>query len=195
LLRIWGVVGVANESQKFRALYAERADEVRAYLTVALGNADDAAEVTQDVFLRVFQALPRYESGSQPIDHWLFVIARHCAISHHRKNRRTSAIEPTELDARREANTRRDPAGAEWGAVNDLHVCIDAMPELQRDVVVLSYRGGLDASEIARVLGLSSAHVRQLKCRALAHLRVSMRTVALDQILDVTTDLPKREQA
>jgi RNA polymerase sigma-70 factor (ECF subfamily) len=165
--------GPLADRDAFPALYREHFDEVHAYLAVALGNDADADDVAQEVFLKVFQALPRYDPSKAPFHNWLFVIARHCAISHHRKEGRQAPTDPAWLDASREARQAADPvARPAWGSTAELHEQLANLPKLQRDVVVLIYRANLDVDEIAGLLHLTQPHVRQLKYRALARLRL-----------------------
>ena len=177
------------ERHGFDSIYSGHAAGVRAYLTVALSDAQDAEDVTQEVFARVFQALPRYVATGQPVEHWLFAIARRCAISHHRKRgRRTVPMSPAQIDAQCEGV---DGDGSlEWGAIAALHASLDALPSPHREVVVLSYYGGLDTGEVATALGLSRAHVRQLKRRALARLRLDLASPAPRPLGDPPTGLP-----
>jgi RNA polymerase sigma-70 factor (ECF subfamily) len=180
--------GALADRAAFPALYREHIDEVHAYLAVALGNDTDADDVAQEVFLKVFQALPRYDPSKAPFHNWLFVIARHCAISHHRKEGRQAPTDPARLDASGETRQAADPvARPAWGSTAVLHEQLADLPKLQRDVVVLTYRANLDVDEIAGLLHLTQPHVRQLKCRALARLRLA--AAALGGVLLIVLDV------
>src|SRR5947209_18150938 len=71
----------------FAPLYRRYRDRVYAYLCVRLSNADDAADVTQQVFLQALAALPRYRTCASPFGVWLFRIARNAAADLQRRRK------------------------------------------------------------------------------------------------------------
>ncbi len=60
------------------------------------GNPDDARELTQEVFLRVFRALDRYDGRCGSFRTWLMRLTRNLLIDHYRKNRKHSRLESIE---------------------------------------------------------------------------------------------------
>jgi len=74
----------AQEHAAFGALVDWHYEPVRRYLTRLAGNPDVAAELTQETFLRAYQALPRLAEDSD-IGGWLFRIAINLARQHHRR--------------------------------------------------------------------------------------------------------------
>src|SRR5579864_5252983 len=86
----------------FGALYELHVHRVFAYLRSRTRNDDDAADLTQQVFLQALDALPRYEPRGAPFVSWLLRIARNCAINFQSRRRSTArwdllppALEPT----------------------------------------------------------------------------------------------------
>jgi len=75
----------SGEPGAFQQLYNLYFDSVFAYLRLLLRNVHDAEDVTQDVFVRAYQALPSYTLRSQPFRAWLFTVARNAGMSHLRK--------------------------------------------------------------------------------------------------------------
>jgi RNA polymerase sigma-70 factor, ECF subfamily len=155
----------------FDALYRLHIGKVEAYLQAALGNSDDVQEVAQCVFLKVYEALPRYRRGERPFDHWLFTIVRNTTINFSAKQGRSVAVPPEDIDRRRDQRGREP--GAEWGDSPALHAALGGLPNAQRKVIVLHYLAGLTTGEIATVMDLRTDHVRQLKRRGLDALRRS----------------------
>ena len=137
-----------------------------------LGDRSSAEDLTQDVFLRVHQALPRYREGHDPWP-WLVSIARNLLVdalrSAQRMERPTSDLEfeanqgePSELVLRREKEDR-------------VRRALARLPEDQRQTVLLRNFAGLSHAEIARQLGLSDLAVRKRYSRALATLARQLR--------------------
>lgn len=71
----------------FAMLYHRYFERIHAYLRSRTGDAEDAADLTQQVFLQALDALPRYRHGRVPFAAWLFRIAHNVAIDHHRRRR------------------------------------------------------------------------------------------------------------
>ena len=78
-----------QEPSAFAALYDRYLGRIYAYLRARTNNDEEAADLTQQVFLQALDALPRYREGRVPFAAWLFRIARNVAIDSHRR-RRTS---------------------------------------------------------------------------------------------------------
>jgi RNA polymerase sigma-70 factor (ECF subfamily) len=156
----------SGDQLSFRELFERYHDRVYRYAFVRLGRAEDANDLVQEVFLSVWQGLPsfRYEhEGSFPA--WLFRIASRRVSDRIRHRVRHPAV-PLE-DA---------PEGAvdfEGHAVSRrvLMVALAALPERQREVVVLRFVVGLPTREIARAMGRSEAAVTALQMRGLGRLR------------------------
>ncbi|HEX6510518.1 MAG TPA: RNA polymerase sigma factor, partial [Chloroflexota bacterium] len=78
-----------TDGDAFGQLYAIHVDRVFRYLRTYTESEDDAADLTQNVFLRVLEALPRYQERGLPFRAWLFRIARNAATDTFRRRRRT----------------------------------------------------------------------------------------------------------
>ena len=99
-------------------------------------------------------------------------IARNAAIDAARRRRPTERIDTIEslaTDAGPEAHT----VDAERS--RELRALVGALPDPQRDAVVLRYSAGLTAREIGVVIGKSEAATQKLMTRALASLKESYR--------------------
>jgi RNA polymerase sigma-70 factor (ECF subfamily) len=142
-------------------------ESVYRYLCSILRNGDDAQEVTQLVFLRALENIRSCRIASQPFGAWLYGIARNAAIDHLRKHTRVACEEPARIDLRRD----REDGAAGWGSEDELQTVIEGLPEVQRSVIVLRYRLGLNAAEVGTVLGYSADSVRHFHQRALRSLR------------------------
>src|ERR671912_2330242 len=127
------------------ALSAEYHQPLFRYLCRAVGDADAARDLTQDVFLRISRsAVP--DTASDGVRAWLFRIARNVAIDHHRHRQRTPATETLTADRAQAAS--QDVAAA-------LHEALARLPDVDRDVFLLREVGGLGYQEIAHVCDLT----------------------------------------
>jgi RNA polymerase sigma-70 factor (ECF subfamily) len=131
------------------------------YFYRAVGHADTARDLTQEVFLRVTRA-PRPETPGQNTAGWLFRIARNLALDHHRARRRRPDAVPL-VDTR-----TRQPSQEVDAAV---HAALSTLSDLDRDVFLMREMGGLGYGEIAAACELTEDAVRSRIHRARAELR------------------------
>jgi RNA polymerase sigma-70 factor (ECF subfamily) len=164
----------AGEKDAFAELYMRYFDRVYSYLRMALDDEYAAEDTTQQVFMKVMQALPRYERRTQPFRAWLFTIVRNEAIRYLGKRGRIEVTDPAELTARHEDASSGAPSetfdALSWISDREILMLIERLPIAQRQVLMLRYMMDLTAADIAAVLGRSSEDVRTLQSRALRFL-------------------------
>lgn len=163
-----------GETGTFHALYKRYFDRLYGYMKVALHDAHEAEDATQQVFMQVFEALPRYERRpGQPFRAWLFVVARNCAIAYAQRLERVDVEDVEDLNRRRDESV--EPSGdldiLNWISDRDLTVLIERLPLPQRQVVMLRFVYGFSPRDTARVLDRTPASVRMLQSRATDFLR------------------------
>ncbi len=81
------VVAAQRDPAAFDAIYARYLTRLYRYVRAFIWNDEDAADVTQLVFLKAFEALPRYEARAAPFAVWLFRIARNTSMDARRRKR------------------------------------------------------------------------------------------------------------
>jgi RNA polymerase sigma-70 factor, ECF subfamily len=78
---------LATHPEAFAELYGLYLHPMYRYLRARTKTEEEAADLTQQVFLQAFTALPRFRSQGVPAAAWLFRIARNVAIDAHRRRR------------------------------------------------------------------------------------------------------------
>jgi RNA polymerase sigma-70 factor (ECF subfamily) len=157
------------------------AGSYRAAYTLALrlmGNPDDAAEATQEAYIRMVKGLKRFrEVGAFPT--WLFRIVSNVCMTEMRKRSRRDL--PMEMDTM--TGTERLPwleepslVDAEQTALGhifwaELERSVQDLPESYRSVVVLRDVYGLSGEETGEILGISPGAVKVRLHRARRKLR------------------------
>jgi RNA polymerase sigma-70 factor (ECF subfamily) len=121
-----------------------------------------AEEVTQDIFLKLWQVLPAYDGRAAPST-WLYTIARNTCLSALRSesHRRTLPFDSIAEPIAAEATGAR-------GILNriELERCLERLPELQRDIVTLFYLQDKSVEEVAWMLDLPEGTVKSHLHRA-----------------------------
>ena len=154
----------AGDREAFGRLFDLCRDRVYA---IALGIANDrvvAAEVSQEVFVKLLTRLPQFD-GRASFATWLYRVVVNTAIDHRRRNRREEALSDTLQDSHRidEAYAAREQRARVRRAVM-------ALPSKLRLPLVLRHVEGLAYEEIANVLGVSIGTVSSRLSRAHARL-------------------------
>lgn len=163
----------------FGHLYRRHRAAVFRFLRARSASDDDAAELTAVSFERAFLAMPSYrpigQAGPLP---WLLRIARNAAIDDSRRRRRTTPLGDADLAPRSGDVTDPEAALLEAEALEQIRALVRALPEPQRDAVVLRYANRLPARQIAAVIGKSPAATEKLLARALIVLKEAYRVEA-----------------
>jgi RNA polymerase sigma-70 factor (ECF subfamily) len=152
-----------------------------------IGRVEEAEDLTQDVFLRIYRARKGYRPKAK-FSTWLFTIANNLASNHLRSKGRSpvargvgdatgsgsasgsQAIRPAEERAlSREGTPSAQLRQVELSDV--VREALDVLGEDQKVAVLLNKFEDMSYSEIAEVMGRSEAAVKSLLARARTHLR------------------------
>jgi RNA polymerase sigma-70 factor (ECF subfamily) len=167
-----------GDRSAFATIYERYFDRVFSYLRIALNDAHEAEDVTQQVFIQMMEALSRYELRSVPVRGWLFRIVRNHAISQARRSGRMRVEDPEIVDRRRDgAGAEESSDVAEWLSDADVLVLVERLPLAQRQVLMLRYMLDMSFHEIGQVLYRSPEAVRQLHQRAVGSLRARLHAL------------------
>jgi RNA polymerase sigma-70 factor, ECF subfamily len=139
-------------------------DSLYRFLVHLLRDEDEAREVFQDTYIRVFRGLDGFR-GEASLTTWVLRIGRNLAWNRHRHAKTRRAFE-TSLE-----DSDIDPPAAEITRHNDLEVALTRLPDVQREAVLLFYMEGFSVEEVARVTGRPANTVKSDLSRARAKLR------------------------
>ncbi|MBI1347141.1 sigma-70 family RNA polymerase sigma factor [bacterium] len=159
----------AGERAAFAHLVERYQKLVYGYLRARVRSAADAEDMTQEVFLRSYQARARFDLGSL-VQPWLLGIARNLLREHVRRHRRRHEIAWTELCLELETTAPPD-----LGSIDDhliwLPQCLAELGPSAREAIDGHYRLELKLSEIAETQHRSEGAVKLLLHRARQALR------------------------
>lgn len=160
------VRAIDGDSDSFSILYGHFQDAIYRYIFVRIGNAVEAEDLTEDVFVRAWEALPNYRPTQHPFKSWLYRIAHNLIVDHHRKRKPVGLV-----DEELQSNPGVASLPEEIVELNqDTRVLAEAIQQLGEEeqlVVVLRFMEGLSHREVAEVIGKSEAASRVIQHRAL----------------------------
>ena len=156
----------AGEAQAFEELVRTHQHRVFAVALRMLGNAAEAEEVAQEVFLRAHRALGEFR-GDAKLSTWLFAIASRLSLTRLAAAERSLIRQGEESVARLPHDAGGPDALLEQSELDAaLHRAIAELPDERRIVVVLRDLEGLSYEEIAAALELPTGTVRSRLHRA-----------------------------
>ncbi|HEX5465244.1 MAG TPA: sigma-70 family RNA polymerase sigma factor [Candidatus Limnocylindrales bacterium] len=165
-----------GDAEAFAALHDALAPRLYRYVRMRVRDPDDTADLVQQVFLKMVEALPRYQPRGVPFAAWAFRLTRNAVID------RARTVHPSHQLEYASGASSTDPGPEEQALlaseVERIRRAIEDLTPEQQEVVRLRFFGGLEPREVGAVLGRRAGAVRALQFRALEALR---RTLAAEE--------------
>ncbi|HNV74827.1 MAG: sigma-70 family RNA polymerase sigma factor [Gemmatimonadetes bacterium] len=157
---------IDGDERAMRQLWSQHAPHIDAVVRRLVGNADDAVDIAQEVWIQIFRALPTYRGDSQ-FGTWAHRIA---------VNRTLNALRRTRRLAKIETDIEEDTASVEHGSERALLAASieDAAARLSpgaRTVFLMHDVEGYTHEEIATALGITAGGSKSQLFKARAKLR------------------------
>lgn len=171
------------------AVWVEKySDDLFSWALHKTSDQEVAEDLVQDTFLQAFQSLSRFEGRSSPKT-WLFSILNNKIIDHYRRKDKTPFQNPQNTkgsaeDGYFDANGSwlKEAAPVNW-EVDDRHLlddidfrkvlqdCLDRLPTLWQNCILLKYLSGNGGQEICEALAISPSNYWQILHRSKLQLR------------------------
>jgi RNA polymerase sigma-70 factor, ECF subfamily len=176
------VSAVAGGTEGFEELVRRYQRPIISYVYRMLGDHESALDVTQEVFIKVYNSLNKY-SSEYKFSTWLYRIAHNAAIDHMRRNSiNAMSIEAENPDGTyqiqiesRRPSPEQDHERREWR--HEIDAVVKCLPPAYRDLILLRHSRDLSYDEIAEVTGLPLGTVKNRLFRA----REMMRQIFIER--------------
>jgi RNA polymerase sigma-70 factor (ECF subfamily) len=159
--------------------------------TIAAGyvrSADDAKDIYQEVFLRVYKGLPKFELRSE-FSTWLYRITTNVCLSHRSNGKRHAHTSLDELSGEEDGQPQALKDTIAGDAVTDQHThdaeiservqrAMNALSPKQRMVFTLKHYEGYKLKEIAELLKCTEGTVKKYLFEATVRMRVQLKDLA-----------------
>lgn len=162
---------IKGRTDGFEELVRRYQRPITSYVFRMLGDYEASLDVTQEVFIKVYNSLAKY-SSEYKFSTWLYRIAHNAAIDHMRRNSVTpQSIEMENADGTyqiqiesRASSPEQDHERNEWRA--EIDTVVRCLPAAYRDLILLRHARDLSYDEIAEVTGLPLGTVKNRLFRA-----------------------------
>jgi RNA polymerase sigma-70 factor (ECF subfamily) len=176
----------------FGMIFDHYHEAIHRFIASRVNRPSDAEDLTQLVFVKALEALPRYESRGVPFGGWLFRLARNAVIDHARTRHEHADLE-TIVD-RPHAEAGPEEIAAVRQELDAVATALESLTDEQREAIELRFFAGLSARETAEAMGKQEGTVRGLQFRAIAALRRQLG-VQVDGSDAVEIRVPRRVSA
>jgi RNA polymerase sigma-70 factor (ECF subfamily) len=166
----------AGQAQAYGALYELYFTPIFRYIYLRVKDKEEANDLTQTVFLKVFTALPNFTEQSKSSLAYFFTVSRNTVIDYWRSKKEIKADDLDSI-AERTADDGAGPQKSYEDKENQafIHRALQELTDVQQEVITLKFISELSNKEIAELLGNTEEAVRQLQCRALKSLKIILK--------------------
>ncbi len=163
-----GLLGRAAKGDRsaYGLVYDLLFDDLFKYISWNVSNAEDAQDLTAEVFLRALKSLERFDEARSTARSWLFTIARNLVIDHHRRRGRRPEM-PLENESEPASEEHLEMAVETEAASEAVRQALAELNEEQRQVVTLKFFSSLSNAEVAAVMGKREGAINAMQYRAL----------------------------
>ncbi len=161
----------AGNREAFGALYEAYADRIYRFLFYRAFSREIAEDLTSKTFLKALENIHSYDARKGAFGAWLYRIARNVFVDHYRAERSTVDIEELFSLGEEDRLSERADAKEKLRRVWDY---LQALPNEQRNVVLMRVWDGLSYREIAEILGKSEGSCKVMFSRTIARIKEEM---------------------
>ncbi|HUP28019.1 MAG TPA: sigma-70 family RNA polymerase sigma factor [Chloroflexia bacterium] len=173
--RSWVERARTGDPEAIGWLYECYFERIYRYIYLKVGDATDAEDITEQVFLKMIEAVHGFQWQGSTFASWLYRIAHNQVIDALRQHTRRPQV-PLEPVAETLRSERDDPQShAERVDFRDhLKEAMSHLTDLQAQVIALKFGGEMSNAEVAAILGRTEGAIKALQYSALQNLQKLM---------------------
>lgn len=147
-----------------------------------LGNADDAHDAAQEIFVKIYRKRKKWPPAAHFFP-WLIRVTRNCCIDQLRKKRsqpRSASLRSEDLRGLKDSHPNPENLSSQAARKRTIHRALQALTELNREIIILKEIQGLTVKEAARILKVPIGTIKSRSHRA--RLELAEKLVASGEI-------------
>ena len=160
---------ISGDSEAFGALYTLYLDSIYRYVYFRVGDAHESEDLTEEIFVKAWEALPEYQVRQYPFKSWLYLIAHNLTVDYYRMHKPLplAALDLNDSGALLRAT---EDAVEREEILKTLAAGILRLTEEEQQIIILRFVEGLSHQEVAGIIGKSVEACRVFLHRALIKL-------------------------
>jgi len=162
-----------GEAEAFGLIYDLYLDRIFRFVYLKVSNREEAEDLVQQVFMKAWEAINRFEDEGLPFSSWLYRIARNLVIDFYRTQKINLTLEegvgivhPDDLEEKMERSQGQQ----------EIQKILNQLTDEQKDIIILRFVNDLSYKEIAKITKKNPATLRILQHRALNKLRKNIKS-------------------
>jgi len=158
----------------FGQLYDAHLTDLYRYFLAHTGSDNEAADLTQQVFVQALSAWPRFSGATDTVRPWIFRIARNTLIDSYRRRRPAVAWDDVPFEAQPVAGDDTEASVLQRDETRKLVTAERELPTGKRELLIMRFVAGLTVREIAAAVDRKEGAVRSEIRRVLQQLKETM---------------------
>ncbi|MCL4499073.1 MAG: sigma-70 family RNA polymerase sigma factor [Chloroflexi bacterium] len=164
---------VRREADAFGQLYECHVDRIYRYVYYRVGSSSEAEDLTEQVFLKAWEAIDRYQHRGTPFAAWLYRLAHNLVVDHYRGKRITAPLE--DVGESEEPSVDVSLEVEESLEAEEVRAALSQLNPEHQQLLILRFIEGLSHAEAAEIIGKSEGAARVIQHRALQALARALR--------------------
>jgi RNA polymerase sigma-70 factor (ECF subfamily) len=164
------VIAARTQPEAFGQLYQRHVAPVYRYVRTRCTSDEEAADVTQAVFVKAMASLDRFRLGS-PFAAWLFRIARNASTDAYRRRRKTVGLETLPESLLQSLSDSPEEVAIKQERLRRLRGLVARLEGDKQEMLALRFGAGLTMREIAAVTGKHESAIKKQMSRIMAALK------------------------
>jgi RNA polymerase sigma-70 factor (ECF subfamily) len=161
-----------KDAAAFGQLYELHLDSIYRYIYYRVGNAAEAEDLTEQVFLKAWEHIGGYDDRGLPFAAWLYRMAHNQVIDY----RRTRKVAEPLSDLLVEKTAGPEETAERHMEMAEVAAALRSLSPDQQQIIILRFVQGCTHAEAAAIMGRSEGALRALQCRALTSLHDALQT-------------------
>ena len=158
---------IDGDAEAFGVLYTQHLDAIYRYVFFRVADVHLAEDLTEEVFVRAWAALPKYEPQGHRFTSWLYRIAGNIVVDYYRVQSSRSIVDDPATEDLPDPQSPPEDQVVDQQDLASLARAVQKRGDDEQHVIILRFVEGLSHREVAEVIGKSEGASRVIQHRAL----------------------------